>query len=214
MFSAHIYDVPQQARKALDEIRTLRKQRDQTLEELAAAQAAALLAEISETNGRKLVVRTLADRDLAFVKLLAQKLTRLSTNAVALLATSSPQPALAFAQSAGQPFDMGAAAERDDGETGWSRRRKQGHGARWSSERRRNRRCAQMHRRKTWQLRREDGGKEEKSGLKDNRSLKSHVSQKGRENAGRHPKRFGTTSKIAAAHVSKTPNVGRLISCR
>jgi alanyl-tRNA synthetase len=35
-------------------------------------------------------------------------LTRLSPNAVALLATISPQVALVFAQSAGQPFDMGA----------------------------------------------------------------------------------------------------------
>lgn len=108
LFSAHIYDVPQQARKSLDEIRSLRKLREQSQEELAAAQAAALLAETPETNGRKVVVRTLADRDLNFVKLLAQKLTRLSTHAVALLATSSPQPSLVFAQSAGQPFDMGA----------------------------------------------------------------------------------------------------------
>jgi len=108
LFSAHIYDVPTQARKALDEIKSLRKQREQSLEELAAAQAAALLAETAETNGRKLIVRTFSDRDLNFVKLLAQKLTRLSHNAVALLATTSPQPSLVFAQSAGQPFDMGA----------------------------------------------------------------------------------------------------------
>jgi alanyl-tRNA synthetase len=108
LFSAHIYDVPQQARKSLDEIRSLRKQREQSQEELAAAQAAALLAETPEANGRKLVVRTLADRDLNFVKLLAQKLTRLVPNAVALLATTSPQPSLVFAQSTGQPFDMGA----------------------------------------------------------------------------------------------------------
>src|SRR5579859_5579410 len=108
LFSAHIYDVPQQARKSLDEIRALRKQREQSLEELAAAQAAALLAETPEANGRKLVVRTFADRELNFVKLLAQKLTRLSANAVALLATTSPQPSLVFAQSPGQPNDMGA----------------------------------------------------------------------------------------------------------
>ena len=108
LFSAHIYDVPQQARKSLDEMRTLRKQREQSQEELAAAQAAALLAETAEVSGRKLVVRTLADRDLNFVKLLAQKLTRLSPHAVALLATTSPQPSLVFAQSAGLPFDMGA----------------------------------------------------------------------------------------------------------
>ena len=43
-----------------------------------------------------------------FLKLLAQKLTRQFPNTVALLATTSPQPSLVFAQSAGQPFDMGA----------------------------------------------------------------------------------------------------------
>jgi alanyl-tRNA synthetase len=108
LFSAHIYDVPQQARKALDEIKSLRKQREQSQEELAAAQATALLADTPETNGRKLVVRTLSDHDLTFVKLLAQKLTRFSPHAVAILATTSPQPSLVFAQSAGQPFDMAA----------------------------------------------------------------------------------------------------------
>jgi alanyl-tRNA synthetase len=108
LFSANIYDVPTQARKALDEIKSLRKQREQSLEELAAAQASALLAETPEQNGRKLIVRTFAERELNFLKLLAQKLTRQSPNAIALLATTSPQPALIFAQSAGQPHDMGA----------------------------------------------------------------------------------------------------------
>jgi alanyl-tRNA synthetase len=108
LFSSHIYDVPQQVRKSLDEIRVLRKQREQSQEELAAAQAATLLAETSENTGRKFVVRVFAERDLSFVKMLAQKLVRLSSNAVAMLATTSPQPSLVFAQSAGQPFDMGA----------------------------------------------------------------------------------------------------------
>ncbi len=108
LFSAHIYDVPQQARKSLDEIKSLRKQREQSQDELAAAQAATLLAETPESHGRKLVVRTFSDRDLNFLKLLAQKLTRQSPAAIALLATESPQPALVFAQSAGQPHDMGA----------------------------------------------------------------------------------------------------------
>jgi alanyl-tRNA synthetase len=108
LFSAGIYDVPQQARKSLDEIRSLRKQREQSQEELAAAQAATLLAETRESQGRKLVVRTFSDRDLNFLKLLAQKLTHQSPAAIALLATESPQPALVFAQSAGQPHDMGA----------------------------------------------------------------------------------------------------------
>ena len=108
LFSAHIYDVPQQARKSLDEIRSVRKQLEQSHEELAEAQAVGLLGETPEANGRKLVVRTFSDRDLNFVKLLAQKLTRLSPHVVALLATTAPQPSLVFAQSAGQPFDMGA----------------------------------------------------------------------------------------------------------
>jgi alanyl-tRNA synthetase len=113
LFSANLYDVPQQARKSLDEIRSLRKQREQSQEELAEAQAGTLLAETPESNGRKLIVRTFSDRDLNFLKLLAQRLTRLSPNTVALLATTSPQAALVFAQSAGhsvagQSLDMGA----------------------------------------------------------------------------------------------------------
>ena len=108
LFSAHIYDVPQQARKSLDEIRSLRKHREQSQEELATAHAATLLAETPEANGRKLIVRTFSDRDLTFIKLLAQKLTRQSSPVTALLATTSPQPSLIFAQSAGQIHDMGA----------------------------------------------------------------------------------------------------------
>jgi alanyl-tRNA synthetase len=108
LFSAHLYDVPQQARKSLDEIKSLRKQYEQSQEELAAAYASVLLADASETHGRRIVVRTLADRDINFVKLLAQKLTRISPNVVALLATTSPQPSMIFAQSTGQRFDMGS----------------------------------------------------------------------------------------------------------
>jgi alanyl-tRNA synthetase len=112
LFSAHIYDVPQQVHKSLEEMRVLRKQREQSQEELAAAQAEAMLAETSEVNGRKLVVRTFADRDMNSLKLLAQKLTRLAPNAVTLLASTSPQPSLVFAQSqsgqSGLPHDMGA----------------------------------------------------------------------------------------------------------
>jgi alanyl-tRNA synthetase len=106
LFSCHNYDVPQQARKSLDEIKSLRKQLEQSLEDLTSAQAATLLAETSETAGRKIIVRTLSGRDLAFLKLLAQKITRQSFAAVALLGADSPQPAIVFAQSPGQPYDM------------------------------------------------------------------------------------------------------------
>jgi alanyl-tRNA synthetase len=52
------------------------------------------------------VVRAFADRDLTAIKLLAQSLTRHSPNVVALLAGTSPQLSLVFAQSPGGPYDM------------------------------------------------------------------------------------------------------------
>jgi alanyl-tRNA synthetase len=107
LFSSHIYDVPQNAQKSLDEIRTLRKQREQVLEELAAAQASAMLKEVQEVNGKKIIIHALADRDMNFLKLLAQKITCQASNVIALLATTGPQPALVFAQSSGQLHDMG-----------------------------------------------------------------------------------------------------------
>ena len=118
LFSSHVYDVPQQIRKLLNEIKSLRRQREQSQEELAAAQAATLLAETPETAGRKLIVRTFSDRDLNFIKLLAQKLTRLAPNVVALVATTSPQPSLVFAQSVGQPFDMSTLMKETMGKLG------------------------------------------------------------------------------------------------
>jgi alanyl-tRNA synthetase len=106
LFSSHLWELPQQVRKSLDEIKSLRKQLEQSREELAAAFAESMLATASESNGRKLIARNFPDRDLAFIKLLAQKLTRQCSNAVALLATTWQQPALVFAQSPGLPFDM------------------------------------------------------------------------------------------------------------
>lgn len=108
LFSAHLYDVPPQIRKSLDEIRSLRKQREDSLEELAAAESVKILAETEETGGRKLVIKTFSGRDINSLKLLAQKLTRQAVNTIALLATTSPQPSLVFAQTAGQASDMGA----------------------------------------------------------------------------------------------------------
>lgn len=108
LFSAGIYDVPHQLRKSLDEIRSLHKDREHLQDELAAAQAATLLSETPEKNGRQVLVRTFSERDINFLKLLAQKLTRQSAAVVALLATTSPQPVLVFAQSPGPPHDMGA----------------------------------------------------------------------------------------------------------
>src|SRR5579871_1181881 len=113
LFSAHIYDVPQQARKALDENRALSKQREQSQKDLANAEAATLLASPqssapSAADGVRVIVHTFQDRDLNFVKLVAQKLTREQPSVITLLATRSPLPSLVFAQSQGQPYDMSA----------------------------------------------------------------------------------------------------------
>ena len=107
LFSSHLWDVPQQVRKFQDEARAFRKSGEQLLEELAGLYASQLLRETPESGGRRVVVRIFPERDLAFIKLLAQRLTRRSPDVVALLGSTSGQPALVFAQSPGQPFDMG-----------------------------------------------------------------------------------------------------------
>ena len=93
-------------RKLQEESRASRKSREQLLEELADLYASRLLAETPESGGRKIIVRTFPDRDLTFIKLLAQRLTRQSARVVTFLGSTSDQPALVFAQSSGQPFDM------------------------------------------------------------------------------------------------------------
>ena len=107
LLSSHIWDIPQQIRKVQEESRASRKLREQLLEELADLYASRLLAETPDTAGRKIIVGTFPDRDLGFIKLLAQRLTRRSAGVVAFLGITSDQPALVFAQSSGQPFDMG-----------------------------------------------------------------------------------------------------------
>lgn len=107
LLSSHIWDIPQQLRKLQEEARAARKSGEYLLEELAALHASRLLAETPESGSRKIIIRTFPDRDLTFIKLLAQRLTRQSAGVVALLGTTSAPPALVFAQSAGQPFDMG-----------------------------------------------------------------------------------------------------------
>jgi alanyl-tRNA synthetase len=106
-FSGHIWDVPQQVKKSLEEIKSASKTSEHLIDELAGLHAARLLGEAATGDGRKLVVRAFPDRDLQFIRLVAQKITRLEPNAVALLAASQGQPSLVFAQSKGSPFDMG-----------------------------------------------------------------------------------------------------------
>ncbi len=108
LFSAHIWDVPSQVRKTLEDVKAARKSGEHLLEELSEFQAAKILAETTADAGKKIVAKTYSDRDAAGIKLLAQKLTRLESNVVALLGTTSGQPALVFAESPGGTDDMGA----------------------------------------------------------------------------------------------------------
>lgn len=107
LYSGHIWDVPQQVKKFGDDLRSATKATERLLEELAEFEAARLLAETMPVNARKVVVRLYPDRELAFIRLLAQKITRLEAHAIALLAASHGQPALVFAQSKGADLDMG-----------------------------------------------------------------------------------------------------------
>lgn len=108
LFSSALGDIPQQVRKMQEELRGSRKAREQLLAEIAELYATRSLAETTATQGRRIITRIFPDRDLAFIKLLAQKLTRASSGVVALLASTSPPAALVFAESPDQHFDMGA----------------------------------------------------------------------------------------------------------
>jgi alanyl-tRNA synthetase len=59
-----------------------------------------------------------ADRDLSYIRLLAQRLTRRESNVVALLAASADPVSLVFAQSKGMPFDMAALLKEVVGKLG------------------------------------------------------------------------------------------------
>lgn len=105
IYSAHIHDLPQQARKSLDEAKAAAKAQHKLLEELAELHAQQLL--VQSTGSPRLIARVFPDRDAMFIKLLAQKLTAGATDVIALLAAGAGQPALVFAQSPGQKHNMG-----------------------------------------------------------------------------------------------------------
>ena len=112
LFSAQLWDVPNQIRKSFDDLKLLRKQKDDALEQLAEAIAIAALKEQPEINGRRVVARSFSDRDISFAKLFAQKAVRTGVPAVALAASTMDPPSLVFAQSAGGTGDMGALLKR------------------------------------------------------------------------------------------------------
>ena len=107
LFSTHIWEVAAQIRKGVEEQKAAGKAQQKLLEEIAELKAAQIVAETPEQNGVKLVARVFEDRELAFVRLLAQKLAK-SEGVVALLGAGAGQKTVVFAQSPGMKFDMGA----------------------------------------------------------------------------------------------------------
>jgi alanyl-tRNA synthetase len=108
--SAQLWEVPQQARKSLDDLKAGQKAQHKLLEEVAELQAANLLRVAEERpagSGQKLVAEFFADRNLDFIKMLAQRLIR-QGQATVFVGCGGVQPSLVFAQTPGLPNDMGA----------------------------------------------------------------------------------------------------------
>jgi alanyl-tRNA synthetase len=108
LFSSQLIDVPEMIRKNFEEGKSLRRQRGEALEQLAEAMAAAMVRDQPEINGRVVITKSFADRDISFAKLVAQKATRAGKQVVALVGSSASPPGLVFAQSPGGTADMGA----------------------------------------------------------------------------------------------------------
>ena len=106
-FSSHIYDVPTQIRKTIEEAKSAGKREFKLQEELAEFAAKELVAQAPERAGVRVVRKLFTDRDPAYIRLLAQRIAK-QGNAIALLACTQPQPSLVFAQSPGGAFDVGA----------------------------------------------------------------------------------------------------------
>ena len=68
VFSTHIWEVPQQARKSLDEIKSAQKAQHHLLEEVAELQAERHSANGGKRGEYKLVVQFFPDRDLGLSK--------------------------------------------------------------------------------------------------------------------------------------------------
>jgi alanyl-tRNA synthetase len=107
LYATHIWEVPSLVRKSLEEAKAAAKGRKKLLEEIAGLLAGTMLADAPDSGGFKLIARAFDDRDVTFIKLLAQKITA-AGRAVVLFGATSGQPGILFAQTPGLPNDMGA----------------------------------------------------------------------------------------------------------
>jgi alanyl-tRNA synthetase len=108
VYSGHLWEVPAQSLKLIESGKAAQKHQQKLLAEIAELSAQQALARTPVEDGRKIVAEYFAERDLAFVKLYAQKLVAAEANVVALIGAGQGAPALIFAQSPGGSFDAGA----------------------------------------------------------------------------------------------------------
>jgi alanyl-tRNA synthetase len=106
--SCHIWEAPQQVTKLLQQAKAAHKEAERLQAELAGHEAKHLLAQAEPLpGGARLVMRSYADRDANFLRLLARRLIA-EKDVAALLGCTAPAPALLFARSEGLRADMGA----------------------------------------------------------------------------------------------------------
>ena len=74
LYSAHLWNTPEQISKSLEELKSASKREHKLLEEVAELTAAKLLAASEYSGDIKLIALVLTGRDIAFAKMLAQKL--------------------------------------------------------------------------------------------------------------------------------------------
>jgi alanyl-tRNA synthetase len=108
LYSGHLWEVPAQSLKLIEAGKSAQKQQQKLLAEIAELTAHQALARTPLQDGSKIVAECFAGRDLAFIKLYAQKLVAAESNVIALIGAGQGTPALVFAQSPGGSFDAGA----------------------------------------------------------------------------------------------------------
>jgi alanyl-tRNA synthetase len=107
LYSSHLWEVPAQSQKLIDAGKAAQKQQQKLLIEIAELTAQQTLARTPVESGQRIVAEYFAERDLAFIKLYAQKLVAVGPGIIALIGAGQGTPALVFAQSPGGYFNAG-----------------------------------------------------------------------------------------------------------
>jgi alanyl-tRNA synthetase len=112
LFSSHPWELASQTEKLIESVKAAQKHEHKQLCEIAAFAAEQTLAATQPEHGHRIVAKFFSDRNLAFVKLYAQKLVNLESNVIALVGAGQGDPALVFAHSLTGPaagnFNAGA----------------------------------------------------------------------------------------------------------